>query len=168
MHHSPQKAEPKEIWQFIKDAHVAVLVTVAQDGSLDSRPMGCLQREFDGTVWFMTFKDTPKLIEIAQDKRALVSYAQPSRYEFVSLIGRARVVDDRKQVHALWREGLRVWFPDGPDAPNLALIAVDVEEVRVWTKPASLLKYAMYYVVARMTGKAPHPRDVAELKTMRL
>jgi general stress protein 26 len=30
-------------------------------------------------------------------------------------------------VRALWSEGFQVWFPDGPDSPNIALLAVDVE-----------------------------------------
>ena len=41
--------------------------------------------------------------------------------------GRARIVDDPAQIHALWSEGFRVWFPDGPDSPNIALLAIDVE-----------------------------------------
>ncbi len=130
MQQRPERADLQTVWDLIKDAHVAVLVTVGTDGSLNSRPMGCVQKKFDGTVWFMTFNDMPKLLEIAEDQRALVSYAQPSKYEFVTLSGRARMVDDRAQVHALWNEGLRVWFPGGPDSPNLTLIAVDVEEAR--------------------------------------
>jgi Pyridoxamine 5'-phosphate oxidase like len=43
--------------------------------------------------------------------------------------GRARIVDDPAQIHALWSEGFRVWFPDGPDSPNIALLAIDVEVI---------------------------------------
>jgi general stress protein 26 len=168
MQHRTERADLRTVWDLIKDAHVAVLVTVGTDGSLDSRPMGCVQKKFDSTVWFMTFNDMPKLLEIAEDQRALVSYAQPSKYEFVALSGRARIVDDRAQVHALWNEALRVWFPGGPDSPNLTLIAVDVEEARTWTKPASMLTYAYYYLRARLTGQAPRFRQIGEFKSMRL
>jgi general stress protein 26 len=39
-------------WSLIKDEHTAVLVTMGTDASLDSRPMGCIQKDFDGTLWF--------------------------------------------------------------------------------------------------------------------
>ena len=42
----------------------------------------------------------------------LVSYVRPSRYEFVSMSGCARIVDDRARVRELWREGFKV--QDGP------------------------------------------------------
>lgn len=154
------QTDRQKIWDLIKDEHVAVLVTLGKDGAFDSRPMGCVQKEFDGTLWFMTFKDTPKLLEIEDDGRVLISYGRRKHYEFVSVSGCARVVDDRAQVRALWFEGLRVWFPDGPEAPGIALIAVEVEEARAWTRPASMLTYAFYYVRARLTGKAPAPAQI--------
>src|SRR6476646_10431635 len=139
----------QKIWALIKDEHIAVLITIGKDGTFDSRPMGCLQKEFDGTLWFLTFKGTPKLLEIEHG-------------------GRARVVEERDQVRALWNEGLRVWFPDGPDSADVALLAVDVEEARAWTKPVSGLAYAFYYVRARLTGKAPAPEQIVCEQAIRL
>jgi general stress protein 26 len=148
-------ADHQKIWNLIKDEHTAVLVTVGKDGSLDSRPMGCVQKEFDGILWFLTFKDSPKVLEITENQQTLVSYTRPSDYEFISVSGRARIVDDPAQIRALWSEGFRVWFPDGPDSPNIALLAIDVEVTKAWTKPASLLTYAYYYLRARTSGEPP-------------
>ena len=160
-------ADLQRIWDLIKGERTAVLVTMATDGSLDARPMGCVQKEFNGTLWFLTFKDSPKTLEIAEHQQTLVSYARPSDHEFVSVSGRARIVDDPPQVRALWTEGLRVWFPDGPDSPNIALLAIDVEAAKAWTKPASTLTYAYYYLRARMTGETPTPSQIAKLETFR-
>lgn len=168
MDSTDDKKAHRAIWDLIKGEHAAVLVTVAKDGSIDSRPMGCLQQEFDGTLWFMTFKNSPKLLQIEQNRQVLVSYAHASKYEFVALSGVARIVDDAGEVKALWNEGLRVWFPDGPDSDDIALVAVDVETAKVWTKPASMLSYAFYYLRARLTGKTPAPGEVADIKTVRL
>ena len=158
----------QKIWDLIKGEHIAVLITIGKDGAFDSRPMGCLQKEFDGTLWFMTFKGTPKLLEIERDGRVLVSFGRSKHHEFVSLSGCARVVEERDQVRSLWNEGLRVWFPDGPDCPDVALLAVDVEEARAWTKPVSALAYAYYYVRARLTGKAPAPEQIVCEQAIRL
>jgi general stress protein 26 len=45
----------EKVRDLIKDARSALLITIGKDGRLDSRPMGCLQVEFDDTLWFLTF-----------------------------------------------------------------------------------------------------------------
>lgn len=158
---SSDEDDRRKIWDLIKDAHSALLVNVAADGTLDSRPMGCLQKEFDGTLWFLSFLHSQKMNEIRNDDKVLVSYARASAFEYVSLSGRARVVDDRRKIKELWREGLRVWFPKGPDDPELALIAVDVETAKYWTDAASILTYAWAYIKARTTGESPAADEIA-------
>jgi Pyridoxamine 5'-phosphate oxidase like len=113
------------------------------------------------------FKDSPKVLEITENQQTLVSYTRPSDYEFISVSGRARIVDDPAQIRALWSECFRVWFPDGPDSPNIALLAIDVEVTKAWTKPASVLTYAYYYLRARTTGEPPSPSQIAKQETIR-
>jgi general stress protein 26 len=107
-----------KIWNLVKREHAAVLVSIRKDGSLDSIPMGCVQSDFDRTLWFLTFNDNPRLHDIEENGYVLVSYVRPSRYEFVSMSGCGRVVDDRARVRELWREGFSVWFADGPESPE--------------------------------------------------
>src|SRR5262249_5635771 len=102
-----------------------------------------------------------------KNQQALVSYARPSDYEFTSISGQARLIDDPDQVRALWSEGLKVWFTHGPDSPDIALLAIDVEVTRTWTKPASVLTYAYYYLRARITGRSPSPSQIAKQEIIR-
>jgi general stress protein 26 len=127
----------QKIWNLIKGEHAAVLITIGTDGSLDSRPMGCVQKQFDGTLWCLTFKDTPKVLEISENQQALVSYARPSDYEFISVSGRARIVDDLAQVRALWSEGFRVWFPcaKNPDHPIKILSPASFTNLKSFSRP---------------------------------
>jgi len=157
----------EKIWRLIKDAHSALLVTIAPGGELDSRPMGCLQTGFDETLWFVTFRHSPKVEEISRNDRVLVSYAKPSDYEYVSLSGQAKLVDDRARLKQLWTEGMRVWFPGGPDDPELALLAVTVDEAKYWANAASMVSYAWTYVKAALTGKRPSPGEVGDTETIR-
>jgi general stress protein 26 len=142
-------AAERKIWKLIKDEDTALLITVRKDGSFDSRLMGCVQREFDGRLWFLILKDSPKSLDVERNQHALVSYTRPSSGEFVSISGRARLIDNSAQVHAFWSEALRVWFPDGPESSNLALLAIEVEVAKLWTKPTS---YTYYYLRTRPTG----------------
>lgn len=164
MDSSSERDYRQKVWDLIKDAHSALLVTISQDGRLDSRPMGCLQKEFDDTLWFLTFRHSPKVQELLADDRVLVSYANPAKYEYVSISGRGRMVDDEAKINDLWFEGLRVWFPGGPTDPELALLSVDVEEARYWTNGASIVTYAWSYVKARFTGQPASPDEIVETK----
>jgi general stress protein 26 len=128
---------------------------------------GCLQRKFDDSLWFLTFRHSAKAQELVADDRVLVSYANPAEYEYVSISGRGRIVDDRAKVHDLWFEGLRVWFPNGPDDPELALLSIDVEVARYWTNAASVATYAWLYVKARVAGKPATADEVVETKSVR-
>jgi general stress protein 26 len=157
-----------KIWGMIKAAHSALLITVDKEGRLSSRPMGCIQNQFDGRIWFLTFADSAKVDEIADNDHVLISYANPSKYEYVSLRGRAEVQPDRAKINELWSEAFRVWFPSGPDDPALALLAVDVEEAKYWTNAASAITYAWAYVKAQLFGRRATPGDVAEIDAIKI
>jgi general stress protein 26 len=117
-----QDNNAQKVWDLIKDAHSALLVTVEADGLLESRPMGCVHTDFEGTIWFLTFAHSSKVNEISKDNRVLVSYASAAKYEYVSLSGTARLVRDPEKLKELWSEAFRVWFPSGLDDPELALL----------------------------------------------
>ncbi len=166
MEHTSSQSDQAKVWELIKDAHTALLITVDEDGALQARPMGCLQKQFDGTLWFLTFRQSLKLRQIRDDDRVLVAYVKPEKYEYVAISGRAKIVEDKEKLKQLWFEGLRVWFPSGSDDPELALLAVEVEKADYWADPASIVTYAFAYVKARITGQSPSPDKIAESKSV--
>lgn len=157
----------EKIWELIRSSHSALLITVQTDGSLASRPMGCLQTSFDGVLWFLTFRHSLKLAEIRNNPNVLVSYAKPSEFEYVSISGKARVIEDNQKLKELWREGLRVWFPKGPNDPEVAILEVDVKKAMYWTDAASMATYAWTYVKTRLSGKSPAADEVVTAKSVR-
>src|SRR5262245_54996144 len=72
MEQTSHQSEQNKVWDLIKDARTALLVTVGEDDALEARPMGCLQTAFDGTLWFLTFRHSSKLDQIGRDDRVLV------------------------------------------------------------------------------------------------
>ena len=88
----------RKIDDLIKNVPVAMLTTLDPDGQLHSRPMGTLQQEFfDGTVWFFTSRDSEKIHSINTNSHVNLAYAQPNEYHYVSLAGKATLVDDREK-----------------------------------------------------------------------
>ncbi|HBK45222.1 MAG TPA: general stress protein [Xanthomonadaceae bacterium] len=141
----------RQLAELIRGVDVAMFTTVAVDGRLVSRPLGTQQVEFDGDLWFVTAADSPKLAEIAANPRVNVSYASASKNTYVSVAGRARVVDDRAKVEELWSPAMKLFFPGGKDDPDLRLIHVSAESAEYWDGPSGLLGKALYFVMSAVT-----------------
>ena len=108
-----------QLAELIKDVEVAMFTTTGVDGRLYSRPLATQQVTFDGDLWFVITADSPKVAEIALDPHVNVAYASPSKNTYVSVAGRARIVDDRAKIEELWSPAMKLFFPGGKDDPNL-------------------------------------------------
>lgn len=145
---------------LISGINICMLTTIDGDGKPWSRPMGTQATEFDGDLWFFTRDDSEKVMHIRHRPGVGVAFARPSDQEYVTMAGRASLVDDRQKAEELWSEPLRTWFPDGLDDPHLRLLKVEVERAEYWDSPASFVVYALGYAKARLTGNAP--REIGE------
>lgn len=149
----------KKLWGMIKDIRFTMMTTIDDDGTLRSRPMVAQQSEFDGDLWFFTGADSHKVDEVNQHHEVNLSYADPSKQDYVSISGTAQLVRDRQKIEELWSEPLATWFPKGKDDPNIALIRVHVTKAEYWDSPSSTMVHAYGYVKAKLTGEPPHPGD---------
>jgi general stress protein 26 len=137
----------------VREFDTAMLVThMPTQNTLRSRPMAIGAVEDDGTIWFVTTRDSPKVAEL--EAETAVNVAMQSRTTFASLSGAARPVDDRVRVRSMWREPWRVWFPDGPDQADLVLLRVDPRVAEFWDQGGSRgLRYAWEAVKAYASGE---------------
>ena len=143
----------RKLAELIKGIGVAMLTTVEDDGSLHSRPMVTQETGFDGSLWFFTWRDTAKVHEIQRDQHVGLSYASPSDDRYVSVSGRARLVDDPATAKELWNPTLKAWFPKGLDDPNLGLLCVDVQKAEYWDAASGKLVQLYGFAKAILTGK---------------
>ncbi|HEX5272350.1 MAG TPA: pyridoxamine 5'-phosphate oxidase family protein [Gemmataceae bacterium] len=153
----------KKLGSLIKGIKVAMLTTVAQDGSLRSRPMATQEREFDGTLWFFTQAGAPKVSEVGNEERVNLSYADPDKERYVSVSGTARVVRDPARIKELWSPLLKAWFPKGPDDPQTALLRIDVDRAEYWDDPSSTMVHLVGMAKALATGQPYRPGENEKL-----
>ena len=143
-----------KLWDMIKSTQFAMLTT--EDGPhLRSRPMAASQSSFDGTLWFFTHASAHKVEEVEADQRVGVSYADPKLQNYVSLSGRAKLVQDKASIDAHWSDILTTWFPKGKDDSDTALLRVDIDQAEYWDAPNSKMIHAYGYVKAKLTGTPP-------------
>lgn len=164
MNHSPNADEARmKVRELIESIRFAMLVTTDSESAMHSRPMSLLALE-DDTAWFFTDMNSPKVLEIGRDHDVLTTWANPSSQDFVSARGTARVMRDVSKQKELWTEMARLWFPDGHESPNLALIAVTIEGAEYWDSPASTARLAIGYVRALISKETPKTGENAKVR----
>jgi general stress protein 26 len=156
-----------EIADLIKDIRVAMLTTIDRDGSLHSRPMATQETAFDGELWFFTGQSTHKVEEIRARPRVSVSYASPREHLYLSLSGRGEVVVDGAKMRELWRPAFKLWFAQGLDDPDLALLRVHVEQAEYWRSHGGAV-VAITGMLKGMTGHRVEKGEVGEHRYVRL
>jgi general stress protein 26 len=136
----------------IKDIKIAMLTTVDQDGALRSRPMGTQDVEFDGDLWFFTADPSGKAEEVKHQQQVNVSYADFGKSKYVSVSGRAMLVHDKAKMEEYWNPIYKIWFPEGLETPDIALLRVTVEKAEYWEASGNKLVRLANFVKAIATG----------------
>jgi general stress protein 26 len=145
-------SERQKVYEMLESVESAMLVTHSPDGILDARPMRVADVEPAGSLWFMTSRSSRKVCEIEKDSRVLLVYQDPSG-QYLSIAGTARIVDDGPRTRRLWKEHYKVWFPNGPDDPDLVLLSVDPEVAEFWDVAGlNRLRYLFDAAKAYVTG----------------
>jgi general stress protein 26 len=155
-----------KLYELIKDVRIAMMTTVEPDGELHSRPMYNQEADENGDLWFFTKLATPKVTEISKDKQVNLGYSDPSKQNYVSISGRAEIVRDKAMIKDKWTEGMKAWFPQGTDDPQIALIRVRPEKGEYWDSPSSTVLHIYGYVKATLTGSSP--TEMTEQKKVNL
>ncbi len=141
-----------KIFEMVKGIHIAMMTTVARNGSMSSRPMALQDKPFDGTLWFLTRSTSEKVDEIQDDTHVTLTFAEPSDSKYVTLKGRASVSQDRSRIKELWNPMYKAWFPNGEDDPEIAVLKVRVDEGEFWQASSSKLVMMAKYAAAAVTG----------------
>lgn len=144
----------QKLREMVKDIDFCMLTTIDETGDLHSRPMS-LNGEVDpnGNLWFFTGKSSQKVSEIAKLPKVNVSFADPDNQHYVSISGTAELIRDRKKIEELWKPEFKMWFPEGKDDPEVALLRVNLEKAEYWDSPSSTIGYALNFISSLVTGK---------------
>ncbi len=116
---------------MIEALEVGMLTTEDKNGHLRSRPM-VTQRAEDGVLWFLSAKDTPKILEVQKDSEVNLSYADPNNEVYISVSGVASAFQDPAKVRELWSRTAQRWFPGGPDDPSITILKVKITQAEYW------------------------------------
>jgi len=146
----------EKLRELVKDIDFCMMTTVDERGDLHSRPMSSNgDIDADGDIWFFTNASSHKVSEIEKLPKVNVSFADPDNQRYISVSGTAELVLDRAKIDELWRPQFKIWFPEGKDDPEVALLRVRLEKAEYWDSPSSTIGYALSFVSSLVTGKQP-------------
>jgi general stress protein 26 len=146
------EAGHKKISELTKGIRIAMLTTVAKDGTMSSRPMAIQDEPFNGTLWFLTRSSSKKIDEVEQDQHVTLTFAEPKESKYISLKGRATASQDREKIKQLWNPMYKAWFPKGENDPDISVLRVDVTEGDFWEASSSKLIMGVKYLAAAISG----------------
>lgn len=98
--------------RLMVDARYAALVSVDSTGAPQARTVEPFPPEPDFTVWIGTNPRTRKVGEIRRDDRVALYYYDPGAMGYVTLRGRAELVDDPVLKRRWWNPGWEGFYPD--------------------------------------------------------
>lgn len=146
----------QKLRNLLERFETGMLVTFgqAQGGSLHARPMAVAKVDDDLSIWFLTSKTSPKVLEV--EARPEVELVFQEGRSFVAMCGVATIERDPAKLDELWKPTHAAWFPDGKDDPNLVMIRVHGREAEFWdTSGTKGIKYVAQALKAVVSGKRP-------------
>ena len=144
----------QKLRELVKEIDFCMLTTVDEAGGLHSRPMSSNgDIDQNGNIWFFTSASSHKVSEIQKLPKVNVSFADPDKQHYVSISGIAQLVRDRNKIEELWRPEFKMWFPEGKDDPDVALLRVSLEKAEYWDSPSSTIGFMLNFVSSLVTGK---------------
>jgi general stress protein 26 len=158
----------EELRKLIGDIEIAMMTTRRADGHLVSRPMAIQKKAPGADFWFVTARDTDKVLELTEDPHVNLGFYKDRTREFVSVSGTAVLTDDRDLIRRLWAPDWKMWFEDqggafdgSADDPRLLLIGVTAVSAHFLSvdKPQAVVLFEV--LRGMVTGGKP---DIGEVK----
>jgi len=114
---------------IIDSASCRIFITVDENGKPHAREMSPFPLETDWVIWLGTSPGSRKVKQIQNNPNVIVYYYEPQGYSYVSVAGKARLVNDPDKKAKYWVDGWKRYYPDRDK--NYVLIEVTPENLEV-------------------------------------
>jgi general stress protein 26 len=145
----------RDAWKRLNEIRFVMLTSRTDGSALASRPLTLQQSEFDSTLWFFVSRGAEFVAELANAPLVNVSCMDSKDNFYLSISGRATLVDDPDKARSLWSVMNEAWFPKGPTDPDLALLRIDVERAELWQSDTNRMVQLLRIAAAAALGTRP-------------
>ena len=106
--------------------------------------------------WFFISRSSEQAADLGARPDVNLSFDGSS--DWLSVAGRATLVDDRALVKEMWNPVVEAWFPDGAEDPDVLLLRVDAESAEYWKAPGGRAASLLSFVKAKVDRRAARGR----------
>jgi general stress protein 26 len=142
------------VWDIVKKVGVCMLTTQFV-GGLRARPLEARPGRDAGLIFFVTDIHSAKEEEIEAGPDVGLVFIDSSDKAYLSITGRACVMRDADMIKAAWRKTDEVWWPGGPDNPDVCLLRIEPFTAELWDGPACAAVTVFEFAKAKLTGEEP-------------
>ncbi|MGB9034836.1 MAG: pyridoxamine 5'-phosphate oxidase family protein [Paeniglutamicibacter sp.] len=153
--------EVEKVLEIIKDVRIGMFTTHGRDALL-SRPLTVTEVDGNGDLWFFSTVSSEIVGEVKANHSVNVSFAGAKKW--VSVSGRATVVQEVEKKRELWNSMVETFAPDGVDSPNTVLLHVESDSAEYWENPGGAASVVASWVKQKVTGKGSVPGDSATVE----
>jgi general stress protein 26 len=159
-----ESIEIDHVWKIVEKIGTCMLATRSA-AKTHARPMHAMLDRRAGCLWFITDQRGAKDDEIKASPDVCLAFADTGSNTYLSITGRAEVMDDAAKARELWNNEAQAWWPKGPADPEVRVLRVIPDSAEYWDTRGHSITVALKLAVARLSGKPP---DLGENKKVRL
>lgn len=123
--------------RIIEKVRYCWLVTGADAGGLNARPMGRLLRDPNEDEWmlrFVTDGRSRKASDMERVGKATLIFQHDPEEGYVTLTGRTVLRREAFEVRRRWKAAYDAYFPSDLDRANAAFVEIRVEHMELWIR----------------------------------
>lgn len=129
----------------------------------NSRPMSLQECDQEGNFWFISSKESHKNMEIQNDNLVQLYFMNNSDHEYLSVLGKAYIYDDKETIEEKWSVFANAWF-NGKDDPDVSIIRVTPQEAYYWDTKFGKFVSMINFISVIIGGKNTDNSDGVEGK----
>ncbi|MGV2186619.1 pyridoxamine 5'-phosphate oxidase family protein [Rhizobium rhizogenes] len=134
-----EQDDATRIWDLIDTIGFCMLTT--QGGSdLRARPMTAHTERIENALYFLTDVASHKDEDIALRPNVCVAFADPKKQKYVSVSGRAEILENREWIEELWGGPAKAWW-NSPDDPAIRVLKVTPTFAEYWDCSSTVISY---------------------------
>ncbi|MEP6751059.1 MAG: pyridoxamine 5'-phosphate oxidase family protein [Bacteroidota bacterium] len=145
-----QQEALEEIQALVKEIDTCMFCTYS-GGKLKSRPMSVRTIDEEGTLWFLSDRNSDKNSEIKIDSNVDLLFAG-GHEKYLALHGEAEISFDKAKIKELWNPIIKIWFPGGVDDPAISVIKVKYDDGYYWDTKHGHMVSLLKMVKSLVTG----------------
>ncbi|GHA17007.1 general stress protein [Devosia pacifica] len=149
-------SNPDKVWSLADDIGICMYIT--HDGDRHrARPMSAAVRRDEDAIYFLTDVASAKTHQTEHDATVTLAFIDKSKHDYVSITGRAEVLNDREKIRELFNPFAKAWW-ESADDPEIRVIRVTPEDAEYWDGPGGPVA-TVKMLAAAATGGRPDMGD---------